>query len=112
VAVAASGHAGALSPFALVGEVRKIFSGPLALSGSIAIGDRILAAQAMGADFAYTGSRWPATRESNVTDEYRKAIVESAANDIVYTNLFTGVHGNFLRLHGALARHRRDLDVA
>jgi nitronate monooxygenase len=97
VAAGAGGHAGALSPFALVGEVRKFFKGPLALSGSIATGDGILAAQAMGADFAYIGSRWLATQESNVDDNYRNAIVESAASDIVYTNLFTGVHGNYLK---------------
>ncbi len=97
VAAGAGGHAGALSPFALVGEVRKFFSGPLALSGAIATGDAILAAQAMGADLAYIGSRWLATRESNVTDAYRTAIVESSAADIVYTNLFTGVHGNYLK---------------
>jgi nitronate monooxygenase len=97
VAAGAGGHAGALSPFALVGEVRRMFSGPIALSGSIATGDAILAAQAMGADFAYIGSRFLATRESNVTDAYRDAIVESSAADIVYTNLFTGVHGNYLR---------------
>lgn len=97
VAAGAGGHAGTLSPFALVGEVRKFFSGPLALSGSIASGDGILAAQAMGADFAYMGSRWLATRESNVSESYRDAIVGSAAADIVYTNLFTGVHGNYLR---------------
>jgi nitronate monooxygenase len=97
VAAGAGGHAGALSPFALVGEVRKFFSGPVALSGSIATGDAILAAQAMGADFAYIGSRWLATKESNVDDAYRQAIVESSAADIVYTNLFTGVHGNYLK---------------
>ncbi len=97
VAAGAGGHAGALSPFALVGEVRKFFSGPLALSGAIATGDAILAAQAMGADFAYIGSRWLATKESNVTDDYREAIVHAAAADIVYTNLFTGVHGNYLK---------------
>ena len=97
VAAGAGGHAGSLSPFALVGEVRKFFSGPLALSGAIASGDAILAAQAMGADFAYIGSRWLATKESNVSDAYREAIVESAAADIVYTNLFTGVHGNYLK---------------
>ena len=97
VAAGAGGHAGALSPFALVGEVRKFFSGPLALSGAIASGDAVLAAQAMGADFAYIGSRWLATKESNVTEAYREAIVASAAADIVYTNLFTGVHGNYLR---------------
>jgi len=97
VAAGAGGHAGALSPFALVGEVRKFFDGPIALSGSIATGDAILAAQAMGADFAYIGSRWLATRESNVTDAYRDAIVESSAADVIYTNLFTGVHGNYLK---------------
>jgi nitronate monooxygenase len=97
VAAGAGGHAGALSPFALVGEVRKFFSGPIALSGAIATGDAILAAQAMGADFAYIGSRWLATKEANVTDGYREAIVESTAADVVYTNLFTGVHGNYLR---------------
>lgn len=97
VAAGAGGHAGALSPFALVGEVRRFFNGPVALSGSIATGGAILAAQAMGADFAYIGSRWLATRESNVSDAYRDAIIESSAADIVYTNLFTGVHGNYLR---------------
>ena len=97
VAAGAGGHAGTLSPFALVGEVRKFFDGPLALSGAIATGDAILAAQAMGADFAYIGSRWLATKESNVTESYRSAIVESAAADVVYTNLFTGVHGNYLK---------------
>jgi nitronate monooxygenase len=97
VAAGAGGHAGALSPFALVGEVRQFFDGPVALSGSIATGDAILAAQAMGADFAYIGSRWLATRESNVSDAYRNAIVESSAADVVYTNLFTGVHGNYLK---------------
>jgi nitronate monooxygenase len=97
VAAGAGGHAGALSPFALVGEVRRFFQGPLALSGSIASGDGILAAQAMGADFAYIGSRWLATRESNVDESYRQAIVESSAADIVYTNLFTGVYGNYLK---------------
>jgi nitronate monooxygenase len=97
VAAGAGGHAGALSPFALVGEVRQFFDGPIALSGSIATGDAILAAQAMGADFAYIGSRWLATRESNVTDAYRSAIVQSSAADVVYTNLFTGVHGNYLK---------------
>jgi nitronate monooxygenase len=97
VAAGAGGHAGTLSPFALVGEVRKFFSGPIALSGSIATGDAVLAAQAMGADFAYIGSRWLATSEANVDDAYRQAIVESSAADIVYTNLFTGVHGNYLK---------------
>lgn len=97
VATGAGGHAGGLSPFALVGEVRKFFKGPIALSGAIASGDAILAALAMGADFAYIGSRWLATKESNVDDAYRQAIIESTAADIVYTNLFTGVHGNYLK---------------
>ena len=97
VAAGAGGHAGALSPFALVGEVRKFFHGPVALSGAIATGDAILAAQAMGADFAYIGSRWLATKESNVDDAYRQAVLESTAADVVYTNLFTGVHGNYLK---------------
>jgi nitronate monooxygenase len=97
VAAGAGGHAGALSPFALVGEVRKFFDGPIALSGAIATGDAILAAQAMGADLAYIGSRWLATRESNVSEAYREAIVGSSAADVVYTNLFTGVHGNYLK---------------
>jgi nitronate monooxygenase len=97
VASGAGGHAGALSPFALVGEVRKFFKGPIALAGSIATGDGVLAAQAMGADFAYIGSRWLATPESNVDQAYRDAIIESTAADVVYTNLFTGVHGNYLK---------------
>ena len=97
VAAGAGGHAGGLSPFALVGEIRKFFDGPIALSGSIATGDAILAAQAMGADFAYIGSRWLATQEANTSNDYREAIVESTAADVVYTNLFTGVHGNYLK---------------
>ena len=97
VAAGAGGHAGALSPFALVGEVRKFFKGPLILSGAIATGDAILSAQAMGADLAYIGSRWLATQEANVSDAYRQAIVDSTAADVVYTNLFTGVHGNYLK---------------
>ncbi|AMP02236.1 nitronate monooxygenase family protein [Collimonas arenae] len=97
VAAGAGGHAGPLSPFALVGEVRKFFKGPIALSGAIATGDAILAAQAMGADFAYIGSRWLATKEAHVDDAYRQAIIESTAADVVYTNLFTGVHGNYLK---------------
>lgn len=97
VAAGAGGHAGALSPFALVGEVRKFFKGPIILAGAIATGDAILSAQAMGADLAYIGSRWLATQEANVSDEYRQAIIESSAADVVYTNLFTGVHGNYLK---------------
>lgn len=97
VAAGAGGHAGTLSPFVLVGEVRKFFQGPIALSGAIATGDAVLAAQAMGADFAYIGSRWLATKEANVDDAYREAIVSSAAADVIYTNLFTGIHGNYLK---------------
>jgi len=97
VAAGAGGHAGTLSPFALVGEVRRFFDGPIALSGSIASGDAILAAQAMGADLAYIGSRWLATQEANVSADYKDAILQSSAADIVYTNLFTGVHGNYLK---------------
>ncbi|MNR82329.1 Nitronate monooxygenase [compost metagenome] len=97
VAAGAGGHAGTLSPFVLVGEVRKFFKGPIALSGAIASGDAVLAAQAMGADFAYIGTRWLATKESNVDDAYREAIISSAAADVVYTNLFTGIHGNYLK---------------
>ncbi len=97
VASGAGGHAGPLSPFALVGEVRKFYNGTIALSGAIATGDAILAAQAMGADLAYIGSRWLATKESNVDEAYRQAIVESTAGDVVYTNLFTGIHGNYLK---------------
>ncbi len=97
VAAGAGGHAGMLSPFALVGEVRRFFDGPIALSGSIASGGAILAAQAMGADFAYIGTRWLATEEANTSIEYRDAIVGSSAADVVYTNLFTGVHGNYLK---------------
>ena len=97
VAAGAGGHAGSLSPFALVGEVRRFFDGPVALAGAISTGEAVLAAQAMGADFAYVGSRWLATQEANVSDEYRQAILESSAADVVYTNLFTGVHGNYLK---------------
>ncbi len=97
VAAGAGGHAGTLSPFALVGEVRKFFEGPLALSGSIAHGGAVLAAQAIGADFAYVGTRWLATQEANTSPGYRDAIVGSSAADVIYTNLFTGVHGNYLR---------------
>ncbi|MES2831838.1 MAG: nitronate monooxygenase family protein [Pseudomonadota bacterium] len=97
VAAGAGGHAGGLSPFALVGEVRRMFAGPLALSGAIATGDAVLAAQAMGADFAYIGSRWLASKEANVDQAYREALIEATAADIVYTNLFTGVHGNYLK---------------
>ncbi|MEM7375962.1 MAG: nitronate monooxygenase family protein [Pseudomonadota bacterium] len=97
VAWGAGGHAGTLSPFALVQEIRSWFDGPLALSGSIANGGAVLAAQAMGADLAYIGSPFIATEEANATDAYKNAIVDGKADDIVYTNLFTGVHGNYLR---------------
>ncbi|AKM30866.1 2-nitropropane dioxygenase [Pandoraea faecigallinarum] len=97
VAAGAGGHAGMLSPFALVGEVRKIFDGPIVLSGSIANGGSILAAQAMGADLAYIGTRFIASSEANASDAYKQAIVDASANDIVYTNLFTGVSGNYIR---------------
>ena len=97
VAAGAGGHAGMLSPFALVGEVRKIFDGPIVLSGAIANGGSILAAQAMGADLAYIGTRFIASSEANASDTYKQAIVEASANDIIYTNLFTGVSGNYIR---------------
>jgi len=97
VAAGAGGHAGTLSPFALVQEVRRWFDGPLALSGSIATGDAVLAAQAMGADFAYIGSAFIATKEARADERYKQMIVDSAADDIVYSNLFTGVHGNYLK---------------
>jgi nitronate monooxygenase len=97
VAAGAGGHAGALSPFALVQEIRAWFDGPLALSGAIAHGRSILAAQAMGADLAYIGSPWIATPEARAQELYKQAIVEGHAADIVYSNLFTGVHGNYLR---------------
>jgi nitronate monooxygenase len=97
VAAGAGGHAGRISPFALVQEIRAWFSGPLALSGSIATGGAVLAAQAMGADFAYIGSAFIATEEANAAEAYKAAIVAGTAEDIVYTNLFTGVHGNYLR---------------
>ena len=97
VAAGAGGHAGVQSPFALVQETRQWFDGPIALSGSIATGRAVLAAQAMGADFAYIGSAFIATREANASDGYKQAIVDGTAADIVYSNLFTGVHGNYLR---------------
>ena len=96
VAAGAGGHAGIKSPFALVQEIREWFDGPLALSGSIASGRSILAAQAMGADFAYIGSAFIATEEARAVEEYKQMIVSSNSDDIVYSNLFTGVHGNYL----------------
>ncbi|WML39751.1 nitronate monooxygenase family protein [Neobacillus sp. OS1-2] len=96
VATGAGGHAGVKSPFALIQEIRQWFKGPLALSGSIANGNAILAAQAMGADFAYIGSPFIATEEARAAEEYKQAIVDSTSDDIVYSNLFTGIHGNYL----------------
>ncbi len=97
VCAGAGGHAGGLSPFALVQEIRAFFDGPLLLSGAIAHGRSILAAQALGADLAYIGSAFIATKEANAAEGYKQMIVDSAASDIVYTNLFTGVLGNYLR---------------
>jgi len=97
VAAGAGGHASRLSPFAMIQELRTWFDGPIALSGAIANGRAVLAAQAMGADLAYVGSAFIATREANASDGYKDMIVDSGGEDIVYTNLFTGVHGNYLR---------------
>lgn len=97
VAAGAGGHAGTTSPFALIEEIREWFEGPIALSGSIASGRGVLAARAIGADFAYIGSAFIATEEANASQGYKQMITESAADDIVYSNLFTGVHGNYLR---------------
>ena len=97
VAAGAGGHAGTKSPFALIQETRQWFEGPVALSGSIASGSAILAAQAMGADFAYIGSAFIATAEARAAEEYKQAIVQSNSDDIIYSNLFTGVHGNYLK---------------
>jgi nitronate monooxygenase len=97
VAAGAGGHAGVKSPFALIQEIREWFDGPVALSGSIASGGAVLAAQAMGADFAYIGSAFVATDEARAVEGYKQMIVDSSSDDIVYSNLFTGVHGNYLR---------------
>ncbi|QKK16813.1 NAD(P)H-dependent flavin oxidoreductase [Rhizobium indicum] len=97
VAAGAGGHAGTLSPFALIQEIREWFDGPLLLAGAIATGGAILAAEAMGADMAYIGSPFIATQEARAADAYKQAIVEGAASDIVYSNYFTGVHGNYLK---------------
>ena len=97
VAAGAGGHAGTKSPFALVQEIREWFDGPLALSGSIANGRAVLAAQVMGADFAYIGSAFIATEEARAADEYKQSIVNSSSDDIVYSSYFTGVHGNYLK---------------
>ena len=108
VAAGAGGHAGALSPFALMQEIRQWFDGLVALSGAIAHGRSILAAQALGADFAYIGSAWIATAEARAAEGYKQEIVESRAQDIVYSNLFTGVHGNYLR--GSIVKAGLDPD--
>ena len=97
VAAGAGGHAGVKSPFALIQEIREWFDGPLALSGAIATGGAVLAAQAMGADFAYIGSAFIATDEARASPAYKQMIVDSSSDDIVYSNLFTGVHGNYLK---------------
>ncbi len=97
VCTGAGGHAGRLSPFALIPEIRQFFDGPLLLSGSIATGRAVAAAQAIGADMAYIGTRFIASEEANAEDGYKQEIVESAGKDIVYSSLFTGVHGNYLR---------------
>ena len=96
VAAGAGGHAGVKSPFALIQEIRQWFDGPIALSGAISTGGAVLAAQAMGADFGYIGSAFIATTEARASDAYKQAIVDSNSDDIVYSNLFTGVHGNYL----------------
>lgn len=97
VAAGAGGHAGTISPFALIQEIREWFDGPLLLSGSIATGGAILAAQAMGADLAYAGSIFIATQEANAEEAYKQMIVDGSSDDVIYTNLFTGVHGNYLK---------------
>jgi nitronate monooxygenase len=97
VAAGAGGHAGTTSPFALIREIREWFDGPLALSGSIATGEAVLAAEAMGADFGYIGSAFIATAEARAVEGYKEMIAQSDSSDIVYSNLFTGVHGNYLR---------------
>lgn len=108
VATGAGGHAGTLSPFALVQEIREWFDGPLLLAGAIANGGSILAAQAMGADMAYIGSPFIATREARATEAYKQAIVEAHASDIVYSNYFTGVHGNYLKASIIASGHDPD----
>ena len=97
MAAGAGGHAGTLSPFALIAEIRRFFAGPLILSGAIANGAAVLAARALGADLAYVGSAFIATAEASASEAYKQAIVDSAAGDIVYTSYFTGVHGNYLK---------------
>ncbi|MDA0276154.1 MAG: nitronate monooxygenase family protein [Proteobacteria bacterium] len=102
VCAGAGGHAGTLSPFALIGEVRRFFDGPIILSGAITSGDAILAAQAAGADLAYIGTRFLATPEASVPERYKEEILRASASDIVYTDLFSGVHGNYLK-HSVVA---------
>lgn len=97
VCAGAGGHAGTLNPFALVAEIRRFYAGPIALSGAIVNGGAVLAAQAMGADFAYVGTRFIATREANAVERYKQCIVDSSAHDVIYTPYFTGVHGNYLK---------------
>tara|TARA_R110002020_G_scaffold41074_1_gene121276 strand:- start:30514 stop:31503 length:990 start_codon:yes stop_codon:yes gene_type:complete len=97
VCAGAGGHAGQLSPFALVSEIRAFYDGPIILSGAISKGEQILAAQAMGADLAYMGTRFIATKEANADAAYKQMLVDTSADDIVYSNLFTGVHGNYLK---------------
>jgi len=106
VAAGAGGHAGTISPFALVQEIRQWFDGPLLLSGALANGGAVLAAQAMGADLAYVGSAFIATKEANAVEAYKQMIVDCRADDIVYTNCFTGVHGNYLK--PSIAAHSMD----
>ncbi|WP_133698826.1 NAD(P)H-dependent flavin oxidoreductase [Roseateles toxinivorans] len=108
VAAGAGGHAGVKSPFALIQEIREWFDGPIALSGAIASGDAVLAAQAMGADFAYIGSAFIATEEARASDDYKQMIVGSNSDDIVYSSLFTGVHGNYLK--GSIVKAGMDPD--
>ncbi|MCW5725418.1 MAG: nitronate monooxygenase [Maricaulaceae bacterium] len=103
VCAGAGGHAGVKSPFALIQEIREFYDGPLALSGAISTGGAVLAAQAMGADYAYIGSSFIATEEARAPQAYKQAIVEGASDDIVYSSLFTGVHGNYLRASIAAA---------
>lgn len=97
VAAGAGGHAGTLSPFALLGEVRRHFDGPLVLAGSIATGNSVLAAEVMGADFSYVGTRFIASQEANAREDYKECIVQSGTSDVVYSNYFSGVHGNYLK---------------
>jgi nitronate monooxygenase len=103
VCAGAGGHAGTLSPFALVAEIRRFYDGPIALAGAVTNGSGVLAAQAMGADFAYVGTRFIATQEANAVERYKQCIVEASAHDVIYTSYFTGVHGNYLKASVAAA---------